>query len=86
MEHARERWAELTNQTLARLDRDERVDHRSYANQERLLIIDRDINLLESERRDLTDAQPRSELSLGSPSAAAVADAANRDQDESRSR
>jgi hypothetical protein len=33
MEHARERWADLTNKTLARLGRDERVDHRSYARQ-----------------------------------------------------
>ena len=123
MEHARERWAELTNQTLARLGRDERVDHRSYArqgieatpgrhfgpaaahmlsrgethdrlelaasvvaNQERLLVIDRDISLLESERRDLTDAQARPELSLGSPHAGGATDSASRDQDDSRSR
>jgi hypothetical protein len=33
MEKARARWAELTNDTLARLGRDERVDHRSYARQ-----------------------------------------------------
>jgi hypothetical protein len=33
MEQARERWADLTNQTLARLGREERVDHRSYARQ-----------------------------------------------------
>jgi hypothetical protein len=123
MEHARERWAELTNQTLARLGREERVDHRSYArqgveatpgrhfgpaaahmltrgqghdrlelaasvvaNQERLLVIDRDISLLESERRDLTDAHARTELSLGSPHAGGATDSASRDQDDSRSR
>jgi hypothetical protein len=33
MEHARERWADLTNKTLERLGREERVDHRSYARQ-----------------------------------------------------
>jgi hypothetical protein len=33
VESARERWAELTNQTLARVGRDERVDHRSYERQ-----------------------------------------------------
>jgi MobA/MobL family len=33
MEHARERWAELTNAPLARSGRDERVDHRSYERQ-----------------------------------------------------
>jgi hypothetical protein len=33
MEHARERWAALTNDALARRGRDERVDHRSYARQ-----------------------------------------------------
>ena len=33
MEKARERWAELTNETLQRAGRDERVDHRSYARQ-----------------------------------------------------
>jgi hypothetical protein len=33
MEHARERWAELTNATLERCGRRERVDHRSYARQ-----------------------------------------------------
>ena len=33
MEHARERWADLTNDTLRRAGRDERVDHRSYARQ-----------------------------------------------------
>jgi hypothetical protein len=30
MEHARERWPELTNQLLQERGRDERVDHRSY--------------------------------------------------------
>ncbi len=35
VEHARERLAALTNATLARLDRDDRVDHRSYARQGR---------------------------------------------------
>jgi MobA/MobL family protein len=30
IEHARSRWAELTNKTMQRLGRDERVDHRSY--------------------------------------------------------
>jgi MobA/MobL family len=33
MEHARERWAELTNATLERCGREERVDHRSYKRQ-----------------------------------------------------
>jgi len=33
MEHARERWAQLTNQTLEARGRDQRVDHRSYARQ-----------------------------------------------------
>ena len=33
VEHARERWADLTNATLERLDRPERVDHRSYERQ-----------------------------------------------------
>ena len=33
MEHARERWAALTNATLERAGRDDRVDHRSYARQ-----------------------------------------------------
>jgi hypothetical protein len=33
MEHARGRWAELTNQMLEARGRDERVDHRSYARQ-----------------------------------------------------
>ena len=33
MEHARSRWATLTNQVLADRGRDERVDHRSYARQ-----------------------------------------------------
>jgi len=33
MEHARERWAELTNATLERCGRRERVDHRSYERQ-----------------------------------------------------
>jgi hypothetical protein len=33
MEHARTRWADLTNKTLDRLGREERVDHRSYARQ-----------------------------------------------------
>ena len=33
MEHARERWAELTNATLERCGRYERVDHRSYERQ-----------------------------------------------------
>ena len=33
MEHARERWAELTNGTLERCGRRERVDHRSYERQ-----------------------------------------------------
>jgi hypothetical protein len=32
-EHARRRWAELTNKTLERLGRVERVDHRSYERQ-----------------------------------------------------
>jgi len=32
-EHARARWADLTNKTLAMLGRDERVDHRSYGRQ-----------------------------------------------------
>jgi MobA/MobL family protein len=32
-EHARERWAELTNATLERCGRQERVDHRSYERQ-----------------------------------------------------
>ena len=31
--NARERWAELTNHTLARVGRDDRVDHRSYERQ-----------------------------------------------------
>ncbi len=35
MEHARERLATLTNHTLERLGREERVDHRSYARQGR---------------------------------------------------
>jgi len=33
MEQARERWATLTNEMLARRGRDERVDHRSYQRQ-----------------------------------------------------
>ena len=33
MEHARQKWADLTNKTLERLGREERVDHRSYARQ-----------------------------------------------------
>jgi hypothetical protein len=33
MEHARERWAALTNQVLQARGRDERVDHRSYERQ-----------------------------------------------------
>jgi hypothetical protein len=33
MEKARERWAELTNKTLERVGREERVDHRSYSRQ-----------------------------------------------------
>jgi hypothetical protein len=33
VEHARERWADLTNATLERLGRPERVDHRSYERQ-----------------------------------------------------
>jgi hypothetical protein len=33
MEHARERFAKLTNETLKRQGRDERVDHRSYERQ-----------------------------------------------------
>jgi hypothetical protein len=33
MEHARERWAALTNTALERAGRRERVDHRSYARQ-----------------------------------------------------
>lgn len=33
VERARERWADLTNKTLERAGRDERVDHRSYARQ-----------------------------------------------------
>ena len=33
MEHARERWAALTNAKLERRGRDERVDHRSYERQ-----------------------------------------------------
>lgn len=33
MEHARERWAELTNQMLQVSGREERVDHRSYERQ-----------------------------------------------------
>ena len=33
MEHARGRWADLTNQMLGARGRDERVDHRSYARQ-----------------------------------------------------
>jgi hypothetical protein len=33
VESARGRWAELTNETLSRLGRDERVDHRSYERQ-----------------------------------------------------
>jgi len=33
VENAREQWAELTNKTLARLGREERVDHRSYERQ-----------------------------------------------------
>jgi hypothetical protein len=33
MEHARERWAELTNQRLQARGREERVDHRSYERQ-----------------------------------------------------
>jgi hypothetical protein len=33
VEHARERLAELTNKTMERLGREERVDHRSYARQ-----------------------------------------------------
>jgi hypothetical protein len=33
VEHARMQWADLTNKTLERLERQERVDHRSYARQ-----------------------------------------------------
>ena len=33
IEYARERWAKLTNEMLARRGRDERVDHRSYERQ-----------------------------------------------------
>jgi hypothetical protein len=33
MEHARQKWADLTNKTLERSGREERVDHRSYARQ-----------------------------------------------------
>jgi hypothetical protein len=33
IEHARERWADLTNTMLERKGRDERVDHRSYVRQ-----------------------------------------------------
>jgi hypothetical protein len=33
MEHARGRWADLTNAMLARVGREERVDHRSYERQ-----------------------------------------------------
>jgi MobA/MobL family len=33
MEHARERWADLTNEMLEARGRDERVDHRSYERQ-----------------------------------------------------
>ena len=33
MEHARRQWADLTNETMERLGREERVDHRSYARQ-----------------------------------------------------
>ncbi|MEO8484386.1 MAG: MobA/MobL family protein [Acidobacteriota bacterium] len=33
IEHARERWAALTNEALERAGRSERVDHRSYARQ-----------------------------------------------------
>ena len=33
VENARERWAGLTNKTMARLGREERVDHRSYERQ-----------------------------------------------------
>jgi len=33
VESARERWADLTNKTMARLGREERVDHRSYERQ-----------------------------------------------------
>jgi hypothetical protein len=33
VEHARARWAELTNKTMERLGREERVDHRSYVRQ-----------------------------------------------------
>ena len=33
IEHARERWATLTNETLERCGRSERVDHRSYERQ-----------------------------------------------------
>ena len=33
MEHARERWADLTNKTFERVGREERVDHRSYSRQ-----------------------------------------------------
>jgi hypothetical protein len=33
MEHARKEWADLTNKSLERLGREERVDHRSYARQ-----------------------------------------------------
>jgi hypothetical protein len=33
MENARREWAELTNKTMARLGREERVDHRSYERQ-----------------------------------------------------
>ncbi len=33
IEHARERWATLTNETLERAGRPERVDHRSYERQ-----------------------------------------------------
>jgi hypothetical protein len=33
MEHARKQWANLTNKSLERLGREERVDHRSYVRQ-----------------------------------------------------
>jgi hypothetical protein len=33
IEHARRQWADLTNKMLERLEREERVDHRSYARQ-----------------------------------------------------
>ena len=33
VENARREWAELTNKTMARLGREERVDHRSYERQ-----------------------------------------------------